>query len=98
MQVRGEEDLGHFLSLHKNPADFPLEASDVPSHAVLGARSIPCQDGPEEIDVLGDRLAQPHLLVDDEVPEPEAEVEVSLERAFEKRVAGRSVDLAVDPL
>src|ERR1700724_2243691 len=68
------------------------------THAVLGALPVAGQDRAEQLDVLLDRLSQPHSVIEDEVPEPQAEVEVPLQRVLEKRVSRRAVDVAVDLL
>jgi len=98
MEVGGEKDPRHVLSLHENLADLALEACNVASHAVLGPRSVAGQHRAQQLDVLDDRLAQTHLVVEAEVPEPQAQVQVSLERALQEGVPSCPVDLAMDPL
>jgi hypothetical protein len=82
MEVGREKDPWHALSLHERLADLTLEARNVASHAVLGSRSLAGQNRAQELDVLDHRFAQSHLVVEDEIPESQAEVQVALERAF----------------
>src|SRR5260370_27335601 len=84
------------LPLDQHFPDLALEAGDVAPHDVLGAIGVGGQDRLQQLNMLVHRLAQAHLTVDHEVPEPQAQVEVALERRFEERVARGAVDGAVD--
>src|SRR2546430_720067 len=97
MQVGREEDLGH-LSLHERLADLALEPDHVPSHDRLSEVAVAGQDSLQQIHVLIDGLAQPHLTVEHQVPEAQAQVEVALEGRLEKRVSRGAVEGAVNSL
>src|SRR5260370_6259353 len=98
VQVGGEKDSWHQLSLHQHFANLPLEPDDVPLHDLLGSLAVAGEDRLQQLDVLLDRFAQAHSTIEDQVPKPKAEVEVPVERVFEKRIARRAIDLAVDRL
>src|SRR6266849_10717050 len=64
-------------------------------HAFLRACAVTGQHRPQQLDVLLDRFPYAHPVIEHEVPESQAEMEVPLERVLEKRVARGSIDLAV---
>jgi len=79
-------------------ADLVLEPGDVAPHDRLRPVAVAGHDRLEQLDVLLDGRAVAHLVVEDEEPEPQAEVEVALQGALEEGVARGLVDLSVDPL
>src|SRR5439155_16708414 len=84
------------LSLDQYFSDLALESCDVPAHDVVGAGPVAGEDGPQQLDVLVHRLEQPHLAVQHEVPQAEAEVEVALQRCLEEGVVRAAVDQPVN--
>src|SRR5437879_10292075 len=86
------------LPFHQHIPDLALEADDVAPHDLLRPLTVAREHGPQQLDVLVHSLAEPHLAVDHQVPEPQAEVEVALEGGLEERVVRGPIDLAVDLL
>src|SRR5436190_23684752 len=75
-----------------------LELEHVALHRVGGTIRVPVADRLEDLAMVEDRLLELARLVEGEVPDPQREHVVLLERSFQKCVAGAAVDLAVDPL
>src|SRR4051812_18955204 len=77
-------------------ANLGREGPDVLGADGAGALGVAVADGLEERAVLAHALGEMRQAVEDEVPDPQRQVEVAGERLLEVGVRARAVDEAVD--